>query len=340
MTPEETHDEDGAFRSSGTRLARAERISEPPVRAGSFAAIHDVTLEDLLRLYARKRSTVALVLDGEERGEIVMAAGAIVRARFGALVGKPAVLAMLAAPEGLLRTTEVSSLDAARDDLETPRLGGPRPLRESGRVRTEARTPETTELPKAPRAVPPEAFPTAARLPPMPVFDSDSDPTRDVGAELAALRSAPKVPEVDGTTRFFMVERALVEACERALRKLTDRRALLEGRIALYVHGQHDPHGLHVAGGRIDCAMHGNAIAALRAGPSSAAFELRVAPLTIFGATCPTTKNTVLTVARDTFAASEAARVGKRFASLLFGDLAVKGARPPMRSTLPTVPAC
>jgi len=338
VTPEETQDE-GTFRSSGTRLARADRVSEPPVRAGSFAAIHDVTLEDLLRLYARKRSTVALVLDGEERGEIVMAEGAIVRARFGALVGKPAVLAMLAAPEGILRTTEVSSLDAARDDLETPRLGGARALRESGRVRTEARTPETTELPKATRAVPAEAFRSAASLPPMPVFDPDSDPTRDVGAELAALRSAPKVPEVDGTTRFFVVERALVEACERALRKLTDRRALLEGRIALYVLGKLDPHGLHVAGARIDCSMHANAVAALRAGPSSASFELRVAPLTLFGATCPTTGATVLAIARDAFVAAEAVRTGKRFASLLFGDLAAKASRPPFRSTLPTVPA-
>jgi hypothetical protein len=47
----------------------------------------------------------------------------------------------------------------------------------------------------------------------------------------------------------------------------------------------------------------------------------------------------VLAVARDAFVAAEAARTGKRFASLLFGDLAAKATRAPFRSTLPTVPA-
>jgi hypothetical protein len=245
------------------------------------------SLAELIDLHGRKKSSLRIVVDDVLEGEILFVLGAIAAARYGDLGGERALHAMLNAELGNLRTVPLhGSLSealgrAAGDNHATPVQGTP-------------------------------AHSPIALL--RPILPSESDTTRDLSHDLAGfregtndVRNTSSTADADDTTRFFTVEREVVEAAERALTTLTSRRTLKSAAFGLYVYGKHDRRGLHVGGCRVDLLDLEPQLTALRASPRTASFELRVAPLVLFGSTGRTSGYTVVTAA-PSFEAAEGAR--------------------------------
>jgi len=293
MTPEE--DFGPAFdhetpRVSGTRWSAAPRVE---------------SLSELIALHGRKKSSLRIVVKDALEGEIVFVAGAIATARYGDLAGDRALHAMLHAELFDLRTVplhgtqgQLARLDG-EDDLVTPIHGTP-------------------------------AHSPVAVL--RSVLPSESDPTRDLALDLAGFRegahdarNTSAAAEADDTTRFFTVEREVVEAAESALATLTSRRTLKSAAFGLYVYGKHDRRGLHVGGRRVDLHDLEPQLTALRASPRTASFELRAAPLVLFGSTGRSSGYTVITAA-PSFESAEGARgVSTSFSRLFHAALRERG---------------
>jgi hypothetical protein len=274
-------------RVSGTRWLTASRAE---------------SLSELIDLHGRKKSSLRIVVDDALEGEIVFVLGAIAAARYGDLGGERALHAMLNAELGSLRTVPLHGTlsqalgRAAGDDHVTPVRGSP-------------------------------AHSPVALL--RPIVPSESDTTRDLSHELAGFRegthevrnTSSPTADADDTTRFFTVEREVVEAAERALTTLTSRRTLKSAAFGLYVYGKHDRRGLHVGGRRVDLHDLEPQLTALRASPRTASFELRVAPLVLFGSTGRTSGYTVVTAA-PSFEVAEGARgISSTFSRLFHSSL-------------------
>lgn len=294
MTPEE--DFGPAFdhetpRVSGTRWSAAPRVA---------------SLSELIDLHGRKKSSLRIVVKDALEGEIVFVAGAIATARYGDLGGDRALHAMLHAELFDLRTVPLhrphgqtlARLDG-EDDLVTPIHG------------TAAHSPVAVLR---------------------PILPSESDPTRDLAQDLAGFRegahdarNTSAAAEADDTTRFFTVEREVVEAAESALATLTSRRTLKSAAFGLYVYGKHDRRGLHVGGRRVDLHDLEPQLAALRTSPRTASFELRAAPLVLFGSTGRSSGYTVITAAPSFESAESARGVSTSFSRLFHAALREHG---------------
>ena len=294
MTPEEDFGQaidQETPRVSGTRWSTASRAE---------------SLSDLIDLHGRKKSSLRIVVDDALEGEIVLVAGAIATARYGNLGGERALHAMLHAELGHLRTIP----------LFGPHSGMARGVAEDNRLTPIQGTPAH--------------FPVSRMR---PILPSESDTTRDLADDLVGFRDGAQdvrntstdAEPPDDTTRFFTVEREVVEAAESALSTLTSRRTLKFATFGLYVYGKHDRRGLHVGGRRVDLHDLEPQLTALRASPRTASFELRVAPLVLFGSTGRSSGYTVVTAA-PSFEAAEGARgVSTSFSRLFHSALRERG---------------
>lgn len=72
--------------------------------SGYSGSVHGLSLIDVLQLYQFSRRSLVLKVVGARGGTIILRDGAFVHAQYGDLVGETALCAMLAAPNGQLRT--------------------------------------------------------------------------------------------------------------------------------------------------------------------------------------------------------------------------------------------
>ena len=304
-------------RVSGTRRAAPVAAWQA---AGAFAAIHDVTLAELLELYGRKQSSLRLVVDDEPSGEIGLVAGVMAYARYGALEGDAALASMLRADVGAIRTT-ASTTTYGEPDHDVHRAAPPR---------TRPALQHTDARRRARASTPEERSPTRSRGPldarHATGLPSDDEPTRDLSRELAAIRQrgrldmgalavAARGPGHDAT-RFFTMDRAVVAAALRAVDAVGSAR-FDDLALGLYVMSGHEPRGLHVAGRTVDVSCLAAVLDALRTSVRAATFELDAGRVHVVGNTVRRAGDagavTVLTAVANTSALSVARSLSARF---------------------------
>lgn len=324
-------------RVSGTRRAAPVAAWQA---AGAFAAIHDVTLAELLELYGRKQSSLRLVVDDEPSGEIGLVAGVMAYARYGALEGDAALASMLRADVGAIRTT-TSTTTYGEPDHDAHRAAPPR---------TRPALQHTDARRRARASTPEERSPTRSRGPldarHATGLPSDDEPTRDLSRELAAIRQrgrldmgalavAARGPGHDAT-RFFTMDRAVVAAALRAVDAVGSAR-FDDLALGLYVMSGHEPRGLHVAGRTVDVSCLAAVLDALRTSVRAATFELDAGRVHVVGNTVRRAGDagavTVLTAVANTSALSVARSLSARFwasfrDALAREDVRSEGVRP------------